>query len=224
MLNDRIILSLDGSHTIISDKFDVSYHSKHGAISESQIVFLKAGLDYFSKMHPEIPLIKVFEMGFGTGLNTLLSCQYANETKVKVYYESIEAYPIEDFLIKEINYPSLIGNQDIFDLLHSTSWNEIHSLSNFFNFKKHLGKLENYAGTENFDVIFFDAFAPSSQPELWDIHIMEKMFKMLNSSGVLVTYCAKGSFKRTLKEIGFKVESLPGPVGKREITRATKFS
>lgn len=217
------ILSQDGSHTLISPLFGVSYHSKYGAIEESQTIFIEAGLQHI--INGGNQNLSIFEMGFGTGLNAFMTFLEANERSISVKYTGIEAYPISPETARELNYPELLkATSQIESLIkmHSCIEDEVHHLSPNFQFLKIISKIEDFQTAEKFDLIYFDAFAPSAQPNLWEAEIIEKMYNILNENGVLVTYCAKGVFKRLLKSIGFKCEGLPGPTGKREITRATK--
>ncbi len=222
MLTDQIIETQDGSHSILSHKYGVSYHSKYGAITESRHVFIEAGL------FPH--LIKgrktsVLEIGFGTGLNAFLTFLEADQRQIPVYYEGIEAYPLSSDQYQQLNYAELLKaeeEKDQFMRLHQSDWGAEISLSPFFSFQKVKMRIEEVDRSNQFDVIYFDAFAPSAQPELWEEEVLEKMFKALSEGGILVTYCAKGIVKRRLKNIGFIVESLPGPPGKREMTRGIK--
>ncbi len=216
-----IQLSGDGSHTVVSKIFeDVTYHSRHGAITESTIVFIDSGLNYhFRKGKINI---SIFEMGFGTGLNALLSFLWSNEKNVRIDYETVEAYPIDATVVNNLNYTNILGQKQVFESFHNLDWNQNHVISHLFQFKKYLSLLEDLKLDKCFDVVFYDAFAPSNQPHLWELPILNKMYQILNDEGVLVSYCAQGAFKRNLKSCGFKIVSIPGPPGKREITRAIK--
>ncbi len=218
--NHELFISGDGSHTLISPIFQTSYHSLHGAIQESEIVFINAGLEYLkAKSHQNI---FVFEMGFGTGLNAILAKIWAAQNNIKLCYHTVEAYPVPMEVIYKLNYHNIIGNQQDFIDLHHLSWSRLHTLSEYFDFCKWDGTLEEIELEPKFDAIFFDAFGPSTQPDLWNIGIMSKMYDMLNDGGVLTSFCAQGAFKRHLKSAGFMVDALPGPPGKREMTRAVK--
>ena len=164
-------------------------------------------------------------MGLGTGLNafmTLLETQNSNRT---VTYHGIEAYPISLEHAKQLNYPKLLNHIDKVDQflqIHSSEWNVAHQMTPHFNFTKFQQTIETVNLPGHYQIIYFDAFAPSAQPELWEEALLKKMYDYLDSDGILVTYCAKGVFKRTLKKIGFEIEAIPGPPGKREMTRAIK--
>jgi len=217
-----IITTQDGSHSIYSEQFGEAYHSKYGALQESQHVFIEAGLKHYIEQNPDTQNIHIFEMGFGTGLNALLSLEQSNILEKHIFYTAIEAFPIENW--KELNHPSLIqnddSNNDIFVKMHNASWNENTEISNHFTLKKIKGKLEEVEFTDKFDIIYYDAFAPAAQEHLWTIEIFQKLYKAMNKGGILTTYCAKGYVKRNLKAAGFTIQSIPGPIGKREMTRA----
>lgn len=209
----------DGSPTLYSEQFKATYHSLHGAFTESEVVFIKSGLEF---QEGKLPSIRVFEVGFGSGINTYLSQRWALSNHHLVEYTTIEAFPIEESTWLELSINEQVSDNADFTKWHSLAWDQKHTISEHFTFLKILGKIEDLPNIPDCDVVFFDAFAPSTQPELWEKPILQKMYNGLSSGGVLTTYCAKGSFKRTLKEIGFKVESLQGPPGKREIVRAVK--
>jgi tRNA U34 5-methylaminomethyl-2-thiouridine-forming methyltransferase MnmC len=222
MQTDQIIETQDGSHSILSYKYGVSYHSKYGAITESRHVFIQAGL------YPQLvssSKVDILEIGLGTGLNAFLSFLEAEKKDLQLYYEGIEAYPLSAAQYNALNYPELLKlpeHKSHFIQLHESPWGEDIPMSEHFTFRKTRQFIEEMDKTEAFDVIYFDAFAPSAQPELWEEKVLAKMYKALRPQGILVTYCAKGVVKRRLKGLGFTVESLPGPPGKREMTRAVK--
>lgn len=212
----------DGSHTIYLPELDETYHSIHGAIQEAQHVFIKAGLKFVEGNE-----LKILEIGFGTGLNALLTLLEVTNTEKKIEYTSLEAFPLSIEDVEQLNYVSELKLSDTerayFNNLHNCAWEKLEAISPSFYLKKIEVKLWDYNSDEKFDLIYFDAFGPRVQPEMWGVDVFEKMFKCLNTNGVLVTYCAKGVVKRRLKEVGFKVESLPGPPGKREMTKAIKL-
>ncbi len=217
----QIFETQDGSHSVFSDTYGVSYHSRYGAIQESRHVFIEAGLFY--KM-PLCKSVSILEAGFGTGLNALLTLIEANRHQVQAHYETIEAYPLTPRQAGLLNYPSLLGEEAAahFMQLHEANWEEAHAITPYFSFRKRLQRFEDIRDEQAFDIVYFDAFAPGAQPELWEEAVLEKMYKALKSEGILVTYCAKGAVKRTLKNLGFTIEALKGPPGKREMTRAIK--
>ncbi len=223
---ERLVESQDGSHTLISELFEVPYHSKYGAIDESMTVFIEAGLNYMP-LRNKRPF-KIFEMGFGTGLNALLSMQVAQQNVRSIEYTGIEAYPVDSEMVSRLNYADVLDweeGKSILTAMHGEKVEESifdRYLSPLFKFSKIIGKIEDHQFDDKYQVIYYDAFAPTSQPHLWEEEILNKFYNALESGGILVTYCAKGSFKRALKSVGFDIEPLPGPVGKREITRAIK--
>jgi tRNA U34 5-methylaminomethyl-2-thiouridine-forming methyltransferase MnmC len=218
----QIILTEDASHTIALPGTAITYHSKHGAIQESRHVFIEAGLKPF--LHTG-EMIRIFEMGFGTGLNTLLSLQTALLNKQPVEYVTAELYPLTENEYNLLNYCDVLGDNNLqpyFIAMHNALWQQRVSIHPLFTLTKIMQPVESAKITGGFDIIFYDAFAPNDQPELWTEKIFEKMFAMLKNKGILVTYCSKGAVQRLLAAMGFIVEKLPGPPGKREITRAKK--
>ncbi|WP_367389702.1 tRNA (5-methylaminomethyl-2-thiouridine)(34)-methyltransferase MnmD [Lewinella sp. LCG006] len=216
----HIIDTEDGSHSLFSEQFAVGYHSKYGAIQESQHVFIQAGL---APALLDKTSLRVFEMGFGSGLNAFLSLLFLSDPQKNIYFETVEAFPLPLAQVSSLNYPSLLnGSTDDFRALHEAPWGEPTIITPQFTLRKHLGTIQEVSLAGDFDVVFFDAFAPSSQPELWEAPVLEKIFQAMAPGGIFVTYCAKGVVKRTLRSIGFQVEGIPGPPGKREMTRATK--
>ncbi|MCK4664511.1 MAG: tRNA (5-methylaminomethyl-2-thiouridine)(34)-methyltransferase MnmD [Bacteroidales bacterium] len=218
-MNPKIIITEDGSNTLFVPSLNENYHSSYGAIQESRHIFINTGFLSVKKTN-----INIFEIGFGTGLNALLTYIEASKNNQKTYYETIELYPLEHEIIKALNYPQILTplEKDVFFKIHST-WNEEIEISDFFTIKKIKADLIDFKFDKQFDLVYFDAFSPEVQPEMWTKEIFEKIFKQLNINGVLTTYSAKGSVKRILKETGFKIEKLSGPPGKREIIRATKL-
>ena len=217
-----VVLTADGSSSIFVPDFDEHYHSVHGAMQESLHVFINAGLNYMAEKQKTISIL---EVGFGTGLNALLTYFYANKADLTINYTALEKFPLEMKLVETLNYPEILNipqATEILNTMHALSWNATVNLSTQFLFNKRHIDLLDFCSTEQFDVIYFDAFAPSAQPELWTVSVFENMFNTLKNNGILTTYCAKGSVKRAMKEVGFKIESLTGPIGKREMTRARK--
>ena len=220
---DLLQITQDGSHTVFSEKFAAHYHSVHGAIQESRHVFIQAGLSSYLTTQPKI---NVLEMGFGTGLNALLTHLKAKEFHRNIAYTSIEAYPLDLSTASRLNYCEVLGSpnfQAYFENYHEAPWGRRVEIDDSFSILKINDLLENVAlQPSTYDLVYFDAFSPEEQPELWGQSILEKMYATLKQEGILVTYCAKGQFKRTLKAVGFVIENLPGPPGKREMVRARK--
>lgn len=221
MYNTELKITEYGSHTLFVPELNETYHSKHGAIQESMHVFINAGLGFTKKSH-----LSILEIGFGTGLNALLTLLAAEQKESHIDYDSLEAFPLDEEIVKQLNYPTELKVTEketkYFENLHAAEWEHPQKITAQFNLTKHKIDLASYQTTKQFDIIYFDAFAPDIQPELWEKAIFENMYKCLVKNGVLVTYCAKGSVKRILKEVGFTVENIPGPPGKREMTRAVK--
>ncbi len=219
---NTIITTLDGSHSLASDIFQENYHSTNGAIDESKHVFIEAGLKHLLSQNKTE--ISILEIGFGTGLNAFLTLIESEKLKINIQYCGIEAYPIDEIIWTNLNYPEILNySPESFYQLHRQDSSKIFcTISPNFSFSKINSKVEDIEPSTKFDLIYFDAFAPTTQPELWTAELMQKMYDCLNFGGILVTYCAKGSFKRALKSAGFTIERLPGATGKREMTRATR--
>jgi len=219
----EIKITADGSHTLYVPNLDETYHSVHGAIQEALHVYINAGLNYLDNKEK----LKVLEVGFGTGLNTFLTLRASTNKTIKVDYTSIEAFPLEWEKVNELNYLKKLNantnETNLFELLHKIEWESFFKITPLFSLQKLNVRLEEFNEKEQFDVIYFDAFGPRVQPELWGVDVLKVMYEALVEGGVLVTYCAKGSVKRALKEVGFKIENIPGPPGKREMTRAIKL-
>lgn len=209
----------DGSKTLYIESLDEHYHSFHGALQESLHVFLKNGFAHAANTSE----INILEVGFGTGLNAILTL--AHTPRGKVYYQSLEAYPLEEEEWKATQYDQieiLSDHVDAFYKMHRSPWGQKINISPDFILEKVETTLQNFKPNTSFDLIYYDAFAPSAQPELWTEEIFNKMYDSLAPGGKLVTYCAKGYVKRNMKAAGFTLEALQGPPGKREMTRATK--
>lgn len=218
----EIIITSDGSTTIQLPEWNEQYHSIHGAIQEAYHVFIKNGLEFISKTE-----ISVLEMGFGTGLNAFITFLEANKNQQKIKYTGIEAYPVKEDEVSKLNYISELKAEDfksIFQKIHQVNWEEKHQISTNFELLKRKQFFKDFEDELQYDLIYFDAFGARVQPELWTEQIFDKMFKALRDQGVLVTYSAKGSVRRAMQAVGFTVERLPGPPGKREMLRATKHS
>ncbi len=216
----ELILSGDGSHSIVSSVFNTTYHSHHGAITESSVVFIAAALDYL--LEKGYKVIDVFEMGFGTGLNAILAQQWAEKHQIQINYHTVEAFPVAFEVIRKLNYGTLLQCEATFEQLHTCAWESVHPISPNFTFVKWQSRIEVLTNSQSFDAVFYDAFAPANQPELWQVPILTKVFSWMRKGSVLTSFCAQGAFKRALKEVGMIVEGLPGPPGKREMTRAVK--
>ena len=223
----EIIITSDGSSTIHLPDWNEQYHSKHGAIQEAYHVFIKKGFEfYLNEVKSDIEKnLAILEIGFGTGLNAFITFLEGLKINAQIDYIGVEAYPIAEEEIKLLNYVDELDAQDqntIFNKLHNVSWEEKHTISNQFSLTKRKQFFQDIADEDAFNLIYFDAFGARNQPELWTEEIFSKMFTALKPNGVLVTYSAKGSVRRALQTVGFEVERLDGPPGKREMLRATK--
>jgi tRNA U34 5-methylaminomethyl-2-thiouridine-forming methyltransferase MnmC len=221
-LKREILITSDGSTTIHLPDWDEQYHSKHGAIQEAYHVFLRAGLD---TVIVNAKKIAILEIGFGTGLNTFITFLEGREKQLDIDYVGVEAYPIAASEVLKLNYVEelkVATDQYIFDKIHMLPWEEKQEISREFQLTKRKQFFQDIADKKVFDLIYFDAFGAKNQPELWTEVIFLKMYEALRENGVLVTYCAKGSARRAMQAVGFSVERIPGPPGKREMLRATK--
>ncbi len=216
---NKIIQTNDGSNSLFSEKFGEQYHSIHGALQESMHVFIEAGLDHCKKKS-----IKILEIGFGTGLNAILSFQESLARNLTIEYTAIELYPVDLRDIQQLNYFEFLNieSKKAFTYLHQYNWNKNMKLSNHFSIHKIDADFNTYIFKDQYDLIYFDAFAPEVQPEMWSKENFEKLYHTLNKDGILTTYSSKGLVKNNLREAGFLVKRLPGPKGKRHILRATK--
>lgn len=225
----KIIITEDGSHSISIPEISVTYHSTHGAIQESQHVFIQAGVLHLLNDPKEIDTIRIFEMGLGTGLNVLLTLIETQKRNLKVYYEAIDLFPLKPDEAKQLNYCEQLNCkelQTVFEQIHFSDLDKETQLSPSFIFRKSTTNLLNLKFPEPlkfFKLIYFDAFDPNVQPELWTKDIFDKMFSMLEPGGVLVTYSSKGDVRRAMQAAGFTIEKIPGPKKKREMIRGTKI-
>jgi tRNA U34 5-methylaminomethyl-2-thiouridine-forming methyltransferase MnmC len=219
-----IITTSDGSHSILNTELNETYHSIHGALQESLHVFIKNGFDFAVTRQPDTP-IEILEIGFGTGLNALLTLQRARNTKTSVRYTSIEAFPLDESIWSSLNYTNSVGDKHLFSRLHSAAWNTDESITENFIVHKVNGTLQGCTLNQDcFDLVYFDAFAPNKQPEMWEVDTLKKVANSMHANALFVTYCAKGQVKRDLKSLALEVETLPGPPGKKEMIRARKLS
>lgn len=219
-MENKIIATRDGSHTVAIPTMGVTYHSIHGAISESMHVFIEAGLKCIGN---EITPLHILEMGFGTGLNALLTMEEAHRSQLLIYYTALELFPLEKHHALSLNYCEQLKNASLlplFEQLHQSGWEEDVAISHYFTIRKLNCDLLNYSTHQLFDLVYFDAFAPSAQPELWTKDVFMKLKSMMRPGGIFVTYCSKGDVRRAMQAAGFNVERIPGPPGKREMIRA----
>ena len=219
-IHRKLQVTADGSHTLFIPEMDEHYHSVNGAVQESRHVFIDAGLHHLQK-----EALTVLEIGFGTGLNAFLTLLDTEVSKSVVRYYSFELYPLDWEVIDALNYGDVICKEkkDLFRALHAADWNCPVEITPGFTLHKIQGDSNREKLPEGIDLIYFDAFAPDKQPEMWNQEIFNKLFASTSPGGVLTTYCAKGVVRRMMKEAGYSVERIPGPPGKREMLRATKL-
>ncbi|MDW7690228.1 tRNA (5-methylaminomethyl-2-thiouridine)(34)-methyltransferase MnmD [Flammeovirgaceae bacterium SG7u.111] len=220
----KIIETKDGSHSLYHEDLDETYHSGHGAYTESQFVFIDKGLNYLLERKQPSKLT-ILEIGFGTGLNAILTIVKAMELKQEITFISLEPFPLSDELIQSLNYKKFLPEKvhAHFDEIHLAPWEEeVQILPNFTLKKLKLG-LENFTTSSAIDLVYFDAFAPSKQPEMWTVDYLKKTVDVMGENSLFVTYCAQGQFRRNLISLGLEAEKTPGPPGKREMVRAVKW-
>ena len=218
-LEPQLILCEDGSHTIFLPALNETYHSTRGAIPESVHVYLKNG--YIPALKPG--LLKVLEIGYGTGLNALLTAIEAVERMHETEYHSLEPFPLPESIWSALNYGQILSKQDLWLQLNRAKWNDMQSLTPYFNLWKDKVKLEEVKLKEEYyDVVYFDGFAPRKQSEIWDTTNLLKLYRAMKQEARLVTYTAQGKLKRDLKEVGFEVSLEKGPPGKKDMILAIK--
>lgn len=225
MLKREVIVTADGSSTIYIPEWNEHYHSKHGAIQEANYVYLDKGLKHFIESNTSVTTISILEIGFGTGLNAFLTYLQTKTFSGEIDYTAIEAFPVTNDELQTLKYPELlneVSESETFNKLHSCNWETKERISDTFSLTKQLKMFDKIDAKNSYDVVYFDAFGPRVQPELWQASIFEKIHKAMKPKGVLTTYCAKGDVRRTLIEVGFTVERLDGPPGKRHMLRAEK--
>lgn len=228
----RIITTADGSKTIQIEEWNEQYHSIHGAIQEANHVYIKHGLLFCFDLRKsretlsERPnALSILEIGFGTGLNAFLTLLKADKHKTKIHYVGVEAFPISDHEMHALQYVEALQVDDKtkrFEEMHKIPWGIDQRLTPYFTLQKQQKLFEDIQNKNQFDLVYFDAFGARVQPELWKEAIFKIMFEALKTDGVLVTYAAKGSVRRALQAVGFTIEKLQGPPGKREMLRARK--
>lgn len=220
MFSRTIITTEDGSQSIFVNDMNEHYHSIHGAVQESMHVFICQGLRQCCK-----DSISILEIGFGTALNALLTYVEAQKTGKQIHYHSLEKYPLIQEEYALLDYSSVLkgGELEILQTMHRSEWEHDFAVSNFFTLLKTQTDMCVWLPNRTYDVVYFDAFAPEKQPDLWTESIFRKLFDSMNDGGILATYCAKGQVRRNMTAAGFTVARLPGPPGKREMLVARKF-
>ena len=223
----QLIETGDGSHSLLNVALNETYHSRHGALRESEHVFIRHGLHTWLAQHPAATEVRIVEVGMGTGLNVILTIREAQRyTNVSFHYTTLEPHPLSEELIAQLNYLALLDDTALnhcFRTLHQVAWEKDQPLLGNFTLHKTRSTLEDFPATSGaYDLIYFDAFAPNKQAELWELPILQKVAKMMDSEAIFVTYSAKGQLKRDLATSGLTVETLDGPPGKAEMVRASK--
>jgi tRNA U34 5-methylaminomethyl-2-thiouridine-forming methyltransferase MnmC len=218
-MDTKLIITGDGSHTLYVPGMDEHYHSHYGAMTESLHIFINAGLASLGASQ-----VSILEVGFGTGLNALLTAIHAETNKTAVKYTSLEKYPLDPSVVRQLNYGCVAGErgQELFNAIQDAPWNSPSRITEWFTLEKKLSDLTTDEPTGSYDLIYFDAFGPDKQPEMWTEEVLRKITAVTHPGSVFVTYSAKGTLKRMLRSLGFEVALLPGPPGKRVITRAVK--
>jgi len=221
-MQTRIEITNDGSHTLFVPELNEHYHSTFGAVQESRVVFIQSGLNF---LDPARSPLQILEVGFGTGLNAFLTCLECEKSSRQIHYTGVEKFPLSKGITDLLNYPDFIDHsmQPVFRLIHNAPWNLATSITGNFRLLKIDKDIRDiFPENTTYDLVYFDAFGPEVQPELWTEEIFQKIAFSMKNGGILVTYSVKGAVRRALKNSGFEVEKIPGPPGKREITRATK--
>ena len=218
--NVDLVICKDGSHTLKLKEGNEHYHSTNGAIEESQHVFMRHGLELFKSKGR----LAILEVGFGTGMNALLTEEWARSSGSEIHYTAYEPYPLGAEVWSSLNYPDLVsgGERTVLNAFHQCAWGEDVQVCEQFTILKMQEKIQSITKVDTFDVVYFDAFGPEYQAELWTKELFQKIFLACKARAVLVTYCAKGQVRRDLQEVGFEVERLPGPPAKRHMLRARK--
>jgi tRNA U34 5-methylaminomethyl-2-thiouridine-forming methyltransferase MnmC len=220
-MDREFVITEDGSHTIYLPEMDEHYHSTHGAIQESVHIYINQGLFQVTKQE-----ISILEIGFGTGLNAYLTFAFSDHKNLNIRYFSIEKHPLSEIEYLKLNYPSQIFPEysDVFEKIHRAKWDSVVKISPEFSLQKVHADLLSFEFNclPQFDLVYYDAFAPGKQPEMWTDEIIQKVASTVKKDGILVTYCAKGSVRRAFLAAGFQMERIPGPTGKKEILRGKK--
>ncbi len=217
----QLVETKDGSQTILNSDLGSTYHSRHGALTESKHVFIDKGLR--KVLEEEVTDITLLEMGFGTGLNAVLTAKLANDLGLNVNYHGLELNPVPENIWRNYELPAELNpSQRVYEQMHGSKWNDPVSLNENFQLTKHQVSLLDFRSETSFNLVYFDAFEPQTQPELWTEDVFKKIFGMMKKGGVLTTYCCKGYVRRNMVSAGFVVEKVPGPPGKREMIVAKR--
>ena len=216
----RIITTDDGSHSLYHEELHETYHSTHGALRESLHVFIQSGLHILTE---KPGTIRILEVGFGTGLNAWLTALESQKNKIEIKYITLEPYPIPSDISRHLNFANgSLNDHALLQSLHNAEWEKEVKISEQFTILKTTSSLQDFQSHESFDLVYYDAFGPPAQPEMWTACLLQKVAGLMREGGIFVTYCAKGQVRRDLNLAGLLVERLPGPPGKREMLRAKK--
>jgi tRNA U34 5-methylaminomethyl-2-thiouridine-forming methyltransferase MnmC len=217
----QLVTTKDGSFTVLNRLLGSTYHSRHGALTESKHVFLAKGLE--KRIEDGMIEVNILEMGFGTGLNALITTEVAELRSLQVNYHALELFPLPESIWKNYELPAeLLQKKKVFSAIHESPWNKSEAITPSLTLTKQQTSLLEFVPELKFDVVYYDAFEPETQPELWTNDVFGKLFDAMNVNGILTTYCCKGYVRRNMLYAGFKVEKIPGPPGKREMIRAIK--
>lgn len=221
----EVFITKDGSPSILNTHIGEAYHSQRGALSESEYVFIETGLAYWVQK-VEQPSYQVLEVGFGTGLNALLTYAFAEQHQKHIHYTGLEPFPIPEHIYRHADFLSFLKNkglsEDVFLKMHQSPAETKIPISPYFSFQKSNIPIQDYDISSMVDIVYLDAFSPRNASSIWTVGVFQKLFHAMRSEAVLVSYCANGQVKRNLKSVGFSLENLPGANGKREMTRALK--
>lgn len=217
-------VTADGSITFYIPEIDEHYHSTNGAVVEALHVYLKEALQRFVELNNPKE-VRILEIGFGTGLNAFLTLLKSAELQIPIHYTTLELYPLAAEQVAQLNYAEQIdaNSANLFKALHAANWNESVAITPFFSIEKRQMDLVKEPLMGRFDVVYYDAFAPDKQPEMWSEAIYQKVADAVDKGGILTTYCAKGVVRRGFRDAGFEMERIPGPPGKREMIRGTRI-
>ena len=217
----KLITTEDGSHSLLREDLNETYHSFHGARSESAYIFIEQCLHYYAERTKKRHM-RIFEVGFGTGLNAFLASAHAAEHQLSLEFHTVEPLPVVQEIYQQLNFGQNAEEKNLLNALHESPWESTQSITSHFSLVKYETTLEDFSAARDFDMIFFDAFAPSKQAEVWELANLKKCFDLLQPGGIITTYCAQGQFKRNLAAAGFEVQTLKGAMGKKEMVRGVR--
>ena len=223
-MDRHLQITADGSHTLAIPELGLTYHSHHGAVQESMHVYIDAGLLYLINAKDLAPVVHILEIGFGTGLNALLSVREAIKHRRHIHYTAIEKYPLTELEAQQLNHGRILNMQLQFEQIHHAPWEQAVVLHPYFTLEKKQRSLPGSIGSNGIHCIYFDAFSPTAQPEMWTQDFFELLYQGLLPGGILLTYCSKSSIRKAMVAAGFRVSKIQGPWGKREMVRAEKIS